>query len=141
MRFSTLRMFSSPSSATVMIFASCTSSKSERGGMHPSFTRYLICSGLPPLVAFEIAHAASCNRGKGRAVGWRMGESRTGWGRRRRKDTKCFNNQRTQHGPSHFCFERQSHQFSSVQHAPPACPNGLALCTLVYAGIKGRPED
>lgn len=58
----TFRMFSRPSSATVTIFASWTSRRSDKGAMQPSVTRYLICSGLPPLVAFEIAHAASCTQ-------------------------------------------------------------------------------
>ena len=55
----TLRMFSRPSSATVMILASCTDSRSHKGVMQPWLTRYLICSGEPPDVALDTAHAAS----------------------------------------------------------------------------------
>lgn len=51
--------FSNPSNAIVTIFTSFTVNKSHRGRMHPCWTRNLICCGLPPLVAFEMAHAAS----------------------------------------------------------------------------------
>mmetsp|Transcript_14788 Transcript_14788/g.59211 ORF Transcript_14788/g.59211 Transcript_14788/m.59211 type:complete len:230 (+) Transcript_14788:227-916(+) len=55
----TLRMFSSASSATMMILTSATERSSQSGGMHAWDTRNLICCGVPPDVAFEIAHAAS----------------------------------------------------------------------------------
>ena len=51
--------FSIPSSATVTRRASLHVSRSHSGLMHPCCTRYLICSGEPPDVAFEIDHAAS----------------------------------------------------------------------------------
>mmetsp|Transcript_28048 Transcript_28048/g.68170 ORF Transcript_28048/g.68170 Transcript_28048/m.68170 type:complete len:325 (-) Transcript_28048:47-1021(-) len=52
-------MFSMPSSATVTIFDSFTVSISHSGLMQPSATRKSICSGVPPVVAFEIAQHAS----------------------------------------------------------------------------------
>ena len=55
----TSRMFCSPSSAKVTIFASQTSSSSHNGGMQPWATKKWICSGVPPEVAFEMAQAAS----------------------------------------------------------------------------------
>merc|ERR1719353_245920 len=55
----TLRMFSRASSATMMILTSATDNSSQRGGMQACDTRNLICSGVPPDVAFEMAHAAS----------------------------------------------------------------------------------
>ena len=42
-----------------MILTSATLSSSHRGGMQAWETRNLICSGVPPDVAFEMAHAAS----------------------------------------------------------------------------------
>ena len=42
-----------------MIRESCTVSRSQSGRMHCCETRYMICSGCPPEVAFEIAQAAS----------------------------------------------------------------------------------
>mmetsp|Transcript_14385 Transcript_14385/g.35664 ORF Transcript_14385/g.35664 Transcript_14385/m.35664 type:complete len:234 (+) Transcript_14385:196-897(+) len=54
-----LRTFSMPSSATVTRRGSLHVSRSHSGLMHPCETRYLICSGEPPEVAFEIDHAAS----------------------------------------------------------------------------------
>lgn len=75
------KMFSRPFSATWTILESCTVSKSHIGGIHPIetcqkrivlrlkrgskvqsyslHTRYLICSAVPPLVAFVTAQAAS----------------------------------------------------------------------------------
>mmetsp|Transcript_18952 Transcript_18952/g.56300 ORF Transcript_18952/g.56300 Transcript_18952/m.56300 type:complete len:228 (+) Transcript_18952:277-960(+) len=55
----TFRMFSSASSATMMIFTSATESSSQSGGMHTCDTRNLICCGVPPDVALEMAQAAS----------------------------------------------------------------------------------
>ena len=53
------KMFSSPSSATVTIRGSWNCRRSHSGLMQPCVTRYLICAGVPPDVAFEMAHAAS----------------------------------------------------------------------------------
>mmetsp|Transcript_2162 Transcript_2162/g.6388 ORF Transcript_2162/g.6388 Transcript_2162/m.6388 type:complete len:229 (+) Transcript_2162:322-1008(+) len=55
----TLRMFSSASSATMMILTSATDSSSQSGGMQTWLTRNLIWIGVPPDVALEMAHAAS----------------------------------------------------------------------------------
>mmetsp|Transcript_1881 Transcript_1881/g.6146 ORF Transcript_1881/g.6146 Transcript_1881/m.6146 type:complete len:213 (+) Transcript_1881:179-817(+) len=55
----TLRMFSSASSATMMILTSATERSSQRGGMQACCTRNLICMGVPPDVALEMAQAAS----------------------------------------------------------------------------------
>mmetsp|Transcript_9647 Transcript_9647/g.25635 ORF Transcript_9647/g.25635 Transcript_9647/m.25635 type:complete len:220 (-) Transcript_9647:870-1529(-) len=68
--FPTLRMFSRASSATPMILASETESRSTMGLMHPHSTRCSTCCGEPPEVALLIAQAASflmskspvCNR-------------------------------------------------------------------------------
>mmetsp|Transcript_5160 Transcript_5160/g.11211 ORF Transcript_5160/g.11211 Transcript_5160/m.11211 type:complete len:420 (-) Transcript_5160:345-1604(-) len=54
-----LRTFSMPSRATVTRRGSLHVSRSQSGLMQPCWTRYLICSGEPPEVAFEIDHAAS----------------------------------------------------------------------------------
>ena len=55
----TLRMFSKPSKATVMMRASAQVSRSHRGLMQPALTKYLICSCVPPEVALLMAQAAS----------------------------------------------------------------------------------
>ena len=52
-------MFSSPSSATVTMRASWQVSRSHSGLMQPCSTKNLICWCVPPLVALEMAHAAS----------------------------------------------------------------------------------
>merc|ERR1719271_228921 len=43
----------------MMILTSATLNNSQSGGMQACDTRNLICSGVPPDVAFEMAHAAS----------------------------------------------------------------------------------
>mmetsp|Transcript_40777 Transcript_40777/g.121671 ORF Transcript_40777/g.121671 Transcript_40777/m.121671 type:complete len:209 (-) Transcript_40777:819-1445(-) len=55
----TLRMFSRPSSATTITRVSLTPSVSHSGLMAPRSASALICSAVPPLVALEMAHAAS----------------------------------------------------------------------------------
>jgi len=55
----TLRIFSRPSRATVIILASEHVSKSQRGLIVFCWTRYLSCSGDPPEVVLEMAQAAS----------------------------------------------------------------------------------
>ncbi len=42
-----------------MIRASEQVNRSQRGLIHPWFTKYRICSGVPPEVALDMAHAAS----------------------------------------------------------------------------------
>ena len=53
------RIFTNPSRTVVTIFVSTTVNRSQSGRMQPCSTRTLICCGLHPEIAVEIAQTAS----------------------------------------------------------------------------------